>query len=111
VTTSQPPSKREPSVRGKFAGGALESASHILGSASAGVFVAGLVGPYIAALDSARGMPPRTILAVAVIALAFSITAGIGAVVLRGLGHCASHDPLTPQRPRGRPSPPDEGAR
>lgn len=77
--------------RGAFAAGALQSASHILGSASAGVLVAGLVGPYIAALDRPSGMPSMAVLGIAGIAIAFSIAAGLGAVLLRGLAHCAAH--------------------
>ena len=94
MTGAAPAGKREPSLRGKFAGGALESASHILGSASAGIFVAGLVGPYIAALSSPHGMSSMTILSVSAIALVLSVTAGAGAIMLRGLGHCAAHELL-----------------
>src|SRR5208282_6583551 len=106
MTTLETSMRGGPSVRNKFAGGALESASHILGSTSAGIFVAGLVGPYIAALDSSRGMPSKTILGVAAIALVFSVMAGVGAIVLRGLGHCAAHDMLKVGRPGRRTSPP-----
>jgi len=100
MTGAAPAGKREPSLRGKFAGGALESASHILGSASAGIFVAGLVGPYIAALSSPRGMSSMAVLGVSAIALVLSVTAGVGAIILRGLGHCAAHELLGRKSPR-----------
>ncbi len=98
-------------VRSKFAGGALEFASHILGSASASIFVVGLIGPYIAALSAPRAMPSMTVLSVMAIAVGLSMTAGIGAVVLRGLGHCAAHDLLGPKRAaRPRASVESDGA-
>jgi hypothetical protein len=78
--------------RSRFASGALESASDILGSASAGVLVAGLVGPYIAALSN-PGMASKSILEVTVTAILFAVTAGLGAVMLRGLSYALAHDP------------------
>lgn len=90
-------------ARSRFASGALESASHILGSASAGILVAGLVGPYIAALSS-PGMGSKSILEVAVTAIVFAVTAGLGAVVLRGLSHALAHDPRKPKRAARRRS-------
>ncbi len=93
---SDPPSNPTPAAdvpRRRFASGALDSASHILGSASAGVLVAGLVGPYIAAL-SHQGMAATSILDVAITALLFSVTAGLGALMLRGLSFALAQPPL-----------------
>jgi hypothetical protein len=101
MSPSDDPHAAGQGLRDKFAGGALESASHILGSASAGIFAVGLIGPYIAALDEPPGMSPRTILSAAVIALSFSVLAGVGAIVLRGLGRCAGHFPAKPNTPLG----------
>jgi hypothetical protein len=98
-----PPSAPGPSLRGHFAGGALESAAHILGSTSASIFVAGLVGPYIAALSAPRGMSPQVIFGVSALALLLSVTAGAGAVVLRGLAHCAPHGVLKARSRRRDP--------
>ena len=91
------PAPAGPNLRARFAGGALESASHILGSTSASVFAAGLVAPFIAAIGAPKSMDGRTVFAVSALALLFSMTAGLGAIVLRGLAHCAPHR-LAPRR-------------
>jgi hypothetical protein len=78
---------------GHFARGALESAAHILGSTSASVFAAGLVLPYIAAMGGPKTMDGRELFAISALALLFSMLVGLGAVVLRGLAHCAPHGP------------------
>ena len=88
--------------RRRFASGALESASHILGSTSAGVFVAGLVGPYVAAMSEPKGMTPPIVMTIAALALVFSVTAGVGAVILRGLGHSLAHQASHAQPAGGR---------
>jgi hypothetical protein len=80
-----------PALAGQFARGALESAAHILGSASASVFAAGLVLPYIAAMGGPKGMDGAALFAISTLALVFSMLVGLGAVVLRGLAHCAPH--------------------
>jgi hypothetical protein len=80
-----------PALAGQFARGALESAAHILGSASASVFAAGLVLPYIAAMGGPKSMDGGALLAISTLALVFSMLVGLGAVVLRGLAHCAPH--------------------
>jgi len=82
---------RRPALQGHFARGALESAAHILGSASASVFAAGLVLPYIAAVSGPKAMDGRELFAISALALVFSMLVGLGAVVLRGLAHCAPH--------------------
>ncbi len=94
--------------RRRFASGTLDSASHILGSISAGVLVAGLVGPYIAAL-SHPGMASNSILEVAVTAILFAVISGLGAVMLRGLSHALAYDPPQSTRATKRlpvPKPP-----
>lgn len=93
MTQREPDDGADAMLRHKFAGGALESASHILGSSSAGVFVAGLIGPYVAALDHPPGMSSGLVLGAAAICLGFSMVAGLGAMTLRGLGRCAAHGP------------------
>jgi len=85
------PTPAAPNLRARFTGGALESASHILGSTSASVFAAGLVAPFIAAIGAPRSMDGRMVLAVSALAAAFSMAAGLGAILLRGLAHCAPH--------------------
>jgi hypothetical protein len=85
------PALIRPELGGHFARGALESAAHILGSTSASVFAAGLVLPYIAAIGGAKGMNGREVFAISALAVAFSMLTGLGAVVLRGLAHCAPH--------------------
>lgn len=82
-----------PALGGHFARGALESAAHILGSTSASVFAAGLVLPYIAAIGGPKGMDGRALFAISALALVFSMLVGLGAVLLRGLAHCAPHGP------------------
>jgi len=81
-----------PVLHGHFAGGALESASHILGSASASVFAAGLVLPFVAAMGAPHSMDGREVFAISALALLFSMLTGVGAVLLRGLAHCAPHN-------------------
>ena len=106
VVTEPPaktPSTPKAHLRIKFTGGALESASHILGSASASVLVAGLIGPYIAAL-SAPGMAPKALLGVSLLALLFSVISGIGALVLRGMGRCIDHEAHRLSTHEGQPS-------
>jgi hypothetical protein len=76
---------------GHFARGALESGAHILGSASASVFAAGLVLPYIAAIGGPKNMDGRELFAISALAVVFSMLTGLGAVMLRGLAHCAPH--------------------
>lgn len=82
---------RRPALGGHFARGALESAAHILGSTSASVFAAGLVLPYFAAMGGPKSMDGREVFAISVMALAFSMLVGAGAMALRGLAHCAPH--------------------
>lgn len=78
--------------RRKFAAGALEQAAHILGATAASVLVAGLVGPYIAALAGPTHAPGGQFVEVAVLALTIAFGAAIAAIVLRGLSRAANDD-------------------
>jgi hypothetical protein len=94
VPTGQMPARApptRPALGAHFAGGALESAADILGATSAAVFAAGLVLPYIAAVSAPKMMDGRALFAISALALAFSMFVGFGAVVLKGLAHCAPH--------------------
>ena len=93
--------------RRKFVGGVLEGAAQILGSMSGSVLVAGLVGPYLAALTGASKVSPSTLLEVAAVALAFAMVSGLGALLLRGLSRCVDDElaiaTLLRKRVRARP--------
>lgn len=78
--------------RRKFAAGALEQAAHILGATSASVLVAGLVGPYIAALSGSSHVSQATLGEVAMIALSIAFVTAAAAIVLRGLSRRANDD-------------------
>jgi hypothetical protein len=96
----QPPSdgSTENRIRGRrrFVAGALEQAAQILGAMSASVLVAGLIGPYIAALARSPGYSPEAVVATAVIALTIALLAAVGAMVLRGLSRRADDDHRAP---------------
>ena len=86
----------------KFAVGALEQAAQILGAMSAGVLVAGLIGPYFAAFAGSGGYSPETVLSTAAIALAVAFSAAVGAMVLRGWSRRADDDDLRAEMSRAR---------
>jgi hypothetical protein len=98
-----PAEGEDPAARGrrKFAAGALEQAAHILGATSASVLVAGLVGPYIAALSGASHVSQATLGEVAGVALSIALFTAAAAIVLRGLSRRANDDGRLAPRPPG----------
>lgn len=88
--------RREARARRKFVAGALEQAGQILGAMSASVLVAGLIGPYIAALAGSPGYSPEAVVATAALALTIALLTAVGAMVLRGLSRRADEDDRLP---------------